>query len=86
MSGIGHNRETYDALVRAAEAYAQETYGDDYVLQDFVMLGYVVSMTDSNTNRFEYVMASSSCAPHIIEGLISQTSLFDFGAKDEEDD
>jgi hypothetical protein len=76
MSGIGDNRDTYQALQDAFQAYAKETYGDEYVVQDFVMIGYVVSM-EGDTEQAEYVMATSSCAPHIIEGLVHQTVLFD---------
>lgn len=75
MSGIGSSRESYAAMVQAIEAYAKETYGDEYVLQDFAMVGFVVSMSD-DTEKYEYLMASSTHAPHIIEGLIDQTHLF----------
>lgn len=76
MSGIGANRPTYDLMREAIEAYARETYGEEYVLQDFVMLGFVVSMEINDTDKYEYVMASSTEAPHIIEGLIDQSHLF----------
>lgn len=77
MSGVGHQRETYEALRTAFEAYAKESYGEDYFLQDFVMVGYVVTMTpDPQDERAEYVLATSTQADHIIQGLAGQITLF----------
>lgn len=83
MTGMGEDRAAYAALQEAFNAYAKETYGDEYVVQDFIMIGYVVSMEGDN-QMAEYVMASSSCAPHIIEGLANQTTLFDPSQSDDE--
>jgi hypothetical protein len=83
MAGIGSERSTYEAMQKAIEAYARETYGEEYVLQDFIMLGFVVSMEPEDVDKYEYIMASSSQAPHIIEGLIDQSHLF--REHDEED-
>lgn len=77
MSGVGQNRETYQALTDAFSAYAKETYGDEYVLQDFVMIGYVVSMADdAPDDRAEYILATSTQTEHIITGLQHQISAF----------
>lgn len=84
MSGIGSDRPAHEPMMRAIEAYAKETYGDDYVLQDFVMLGFVVSMNDAS-EKYEYIMASSTQAPHIIEGLLSQSHLFEKSYNEEDD-
>lgn len=85
MSGVGENRESYQALQEAFAAYAKESYGEEYVLQDFVMVGYVVSLGDDNDDdRAEYVLATSSKADHIIQGLANQVNLFQ--SDDEPDD
>lgn len=84
MSGLGSHLQTYAALREAIEAHAREAYGEEYVLQDFVMIGFVVSMSPDDIDKFEYLMATSSNAPHIIEGLIDQSNLFQEG-HDEED-
>lgn len=77
MSGVGDQRETYQKLQEAFAAYAKESYGEEYVLQDFVMVGYVVCLSDdSNDDRAEYVLATSSKADHIIQGLANQVNLF----------
>ena len=75
MSGVGEERETYPALLAAIQAYGRETYGSDYVVQDFVLIGFALSMGD-DTDESEYLMASSTQAPHIVDGLVSQVSLF----------
>lgn len=75
MSGIGETHPTWQALRQAFEAHAKEAYGDEYVLQDFVMIGYVISMED-DSDEAEYVMATSSQIPHIVEGLVAQCELF----------
>ena len=75
MSGIGENHPTWTALRQAFEAHAKEAYGDEYVLQDFVMIGYVISM-EEDSDGAEYIMATSTQIPHIVEGLVAQTDLF----------
>lgn len=85
MSGVGQDKPTYEALRKAFEAHAQEIYGNSYVLQDFVAIGYVVSLEDiTDDDRAEYVLATSSKADHIITGLTQQVSLF--GSDDEPED
>lgn len=76
MAGLGSGFPTYGPLRDALEAHAREVYGDEYILQDFVLLGFVVSMNPSDTDKFEYIMATSSDAPHITDGLLDQVSLF----------
>jgi len=84
MSGVGEDKPTYETLRKAFEAHAQEIYGEEYVLQDFVAIGYVVCMTDTtNDDRAEYVLATSSKADHIINGLVHQVDLF--GSDEPED-
>ena len=58
MSGLGSHLQTYAALREAIEAHAREAYGEEYVLQDFVMIGFVVSMSPDDIDKFEYLMAS----------------------------
>lgn len=78
MSGIGENYPTYEPLRKALEAHAKELYGDEYVLQDFVAIAYVVSMGDDAPEELaEYVLVTSTRVNHIIEGLLAQSKLFD---------
>lgn len=76
MSGIGAKYPTYEPLRQALEAHAKEAYGDEYVLQDFVIVGYVVSMEDTVDDRCEYIMATSTGVSHIVDGLLAQSHLF----------
>lgn len=76
MSGVGQDKPTFEALRKAFEAHAQEVYGEDYVLQDFVAIGYVVCLADNDDERAEYILATSTQADHIITGLTHQVSLF----------
>jgi hypothetical protein len=76
MSGIGKQYPTYEPLRRAFEAHAKEAYGEDYVLADFVMIGYVIDMSESESDRAEYIMATSTGLNHIVDGLVAQVSLF----------
>jgi hypothetical protein len=77
LSGVGQEKPTYEALRKAFEAHAQEVYGEGYVLQDFIAIGYVVSLEDiTDDDRAEYVLATSSKADHIITGLTHQVALF----------
>lgn len=75
MSGVGSDKPTFQALMNAFEAHAKEIYGEDYMLQDFVMIGYVVTM-EPDDDRAEYLLATSSKADHIIAGLVHQVDLF----------
>lgn len=84
MSGMGSNFPSYQPMRDAIEAHAREVYGEQYVLQDFVLVGFVVSMETDDVDKFEYIMASSSNAPHIIEGLTDQIHLFREGHDEEE--
>lgn len=86
MSGVGSEKPTYEPLRKALEAHAQEVYGEDYVLQDFVMVGYVVSLNPQadDDGRAEYVLATSSRADHIITGLTHQVNLFQSDESDED--
>lgn len=85
MSGVGVEKPTYEALRKAFEAHAQEVYGDAYVLQDFVMVGYVVALDPTDDDgRAEYILATSSRADHIITGLTHQVALFQQDEPDED--
>ncbi len=90
MSGIGsHKAESYQKLQDALQDHAREVYGEQYLLQDFVMLGFVVSMTPGDEDKYEYIMATSSYAPHVIDGMVDQVKLFrenDSDANDDDDD
>lgn len=83
MSGIGKQHPTYEPLRQALENHAKEAYGDEYVLQDFVMIGYVVSMEDTDEDRAEYIMATSTGTNHIVDGLVAQVHLFNGEDSDE---
>lgn len=76
MSGIGSDESTWEAVRQALEAHAKEVYGEDYVLQDFVCLGYVVSMGEDSQEESEYVLVTSTKADHIIDGLVAQVHIF----------
>jgi hypothetical protein len=84
MSGVGQDKPTFESLRKAFEAHAQEVYGEEYVLQDFVMIGYVVCLEQAEDDRAEYVLATSSKADHIITGLTHQVALF--GSDEEPED
>lgn len=75
MSGIGENYPTFEPLRKAFEAHAQELYGPEYMVQDFIMVGYVVTM-DPDDERAEYVLTTSTHAEHIIEGLGGRLPMF----------
>lgn len=82
-SAIGKEHPTYEGLRQSFEAHAKEAYGDEYVLQDFVMIGYVVSMDDDGEGRDEYLMATSTGVNHIIDGLLAQVALFKEGPEED---
>lgn len=75
--GIGEEKPTWEAVRKALDAHAKELYGDDYVLQDFVTIGYVVSMgVDTNEEVAEYMLVTTTRTNHIIDGLVQQIELF----------
>jgi len=84
MSTLGGDHPTYEPLRQAFEAHAKSVWGDDYVLVDFAMIGFVMSMESEESANGEYVMAASTNYPHIIAGLIQQTALFQ--GSDSDDD
>lgn len=71
MSGIGedHHPEEWAALRDAAQAYGVAVYGPDYMCHEFVFTGFMVTMAEENEVS-EYVMATSSSALHVNEGLM----------------
>jgi len=87
MSGSGSNHPTWEPLRKAFEAHAKESAGGDgYALVDWVMIGYVVDLekSEDESEGGEYVMASSSNAPHIVEGILGQINLFRAGHDDDD--
>lgn len=78
MSGVGSQHPSWETLRQAFEKHAKEAYGEEYVLQDFVAIGYVVSMEDDD-ERAEYLLATSTQVEHVILGLTGQIKLFDEG-------
>ena len=87
MSGVGEKShpEEWEALRVAAQAYSQAVYGEDHVLQDFVLVNFVVSMGE-DTDYSEYAVASSSDAIHVNEGLLRRGLAMLMDATAEEDD
>jgi hypothetical protein len=85
MSGIGEDSHPpeWEALRAAAQAYSQAVYDSGHVLQDFVLIGFVVSM-EEEVEYSEYTIASSSQALHVNEGLIRR-GLAMLTAPDEEE-
>lgn len=75
-AGVGANQPTWQAVQDALEAHGKAVWGDEYVMQDFVAIGYVVSM-ENDSDRAEYFMVSSTGVPHIVNGLIGQINMFD---------
>lgn len=87
MSGAGSQHDSYEPLQKALEAHAKEASGaESYVLGDWVLIGYVVNLeqSESENEGGEYIMASSSKAPHIVEGLLSQIHLFQHNSDDDD--
>ena len=88
MSGAGAQHPTWEPMRKAIEAHAKlASGGDSYVLGDFVLIGYVIDLdkTEEASEGGEYIMATSSQAPHIVEGLVSQMGLFHGGGSDDDD-
>jgi len=77
MRGAGSEHPTWEPLRQALEAHIKESAGGEgYVLGDWVILSHVVDLDAEDDGGGEYVMASSSQVPHIVEGILAQISLF----------
>ena len=70
-SGIGENDhpKEWAALRDALQAYGAVVYGPEYICHEFVAVGFVVSMA-GDSEYSEYLMATSSAALHVNEGLL----------------
>lgn len=70
-AGIGEkgHPEEWQKLRDAAQAYGVAVYGEDYICHEFILAGFMVSMT-GDTEYSEYVLGTSSPALHINEGLL----------------
>ena len=87
MSGAGQQHPTWEALRKALDAHAKEASGgDSYALVDWVVIGYVVDLdkNEQESEGGEYIMASSSMAPHIVEGILNQAHLFQHSGEDDD--
>jgi len=77
MSGAGSQHPSWEKLREALEAHIKESAGGEgYVLGDWVLLSHVVDLEAEDDGGGEYVMASSSQVPHIVEGILAQIVLF----------
>lgn len=88
MSGAGsQHQESYDKLQKALEEHAKAASGaESYALVDWVVIGFVMNLEqEGDSEGGEYIMASSSKAPHIVEGLLAQIHLFQTAGDDDDD-
>lgn len=76
-AGIGSQYPTWEPLRQALEAHTKEAYGEQYVVQDFVAIAYVISLADDEQSEgSEYILATSTSTNHIVDGLLDQVKLF----------
>lgn len=85
MSGVGSEHPTFEPLRQALEAHVQAVSSDSHVMGDFIILAHIIDLCEgADPDAGEYILASSTQAPHVIDGLLSQIHRFSNGMPDDD--